>query len=74
MLHKKKNIAYTPNKDQRHSGTSRDFEWLYQDDVCRIVFTSSRRRCPPPPLPSTAFSGSPVPLEEPENAAGVSAN
>ncbi|CAI9564036.1 unnamed protein product [Staurois parvus] len=68
------NIAYTPNKDQRRIGASQDFEWLYQDDVCRIAFTSSGGRCPLPPLPSTAFSSSPMPLEKPKNAVNVSAS
>ncbi|CAI9558263.1 unnamed protein product, partial [Staurois parvus] len=49
-LHKeKKNIAYTPNKDQRRTGASLDFEWLHASSCCRIAFTSSGRKCPPPP-------------------------
>ncbi|CAI9575309.1 unnamed protein product [Staurois parvus] len=37
-------------------------------------FYKQREKIPPSPLPSIAFSGSPVPSREPENAVGVSAS
>ncbi|CAI9563281.1 unnamed protein product [Staurois parvus] len=73
-MNKKKNITHTPNKDQRCTGTAAaGIVFFSRRSAFMIAFTSSGRRCPPP-LPSMAFLGSPVPSGEPENAAGVSAS
>ncbi|CAI9554341.1 unnamed protein product, partial [Staurois parvus] len=72
-LHKKKNVAYSPNKDQRPSGKSLDLSGYTRMMPAADFFYKQREKMPPSPA---AFHGllRQCHRGEPENAANLSAS